>query len=114
MTRRRFSERDYAARLLEFDGCCAECGNKIGGVHGAIEWDHELALEMGGEDTIENLRPVHPGCHKKKTARDIGQIAKAKRMNKRDAGIRRQSRNPLPGSKASKWKKKLDGTVVPR
>ncbi len=114
MTRRRFSETALAARLLEFDGRCADCGNKIGGIHGRIEWDHIQALNMGGEDVIENLQPLHTGCHKQKTATDKKHMAKGDRMIRRDSGIGRQSRNPLPGGKGSRWKKKLDGTVVPR
>ena len=107
MTRRRFPAKILAARLLEFAGCCAECGNKVGGVHGMIQWDHIVPLEMGGEDAIENLQPLHVGCHKAKTAEDARHIAKAKRMRQREAGIGRQARNKIPGSKGTPFKRRL-------
>lgn len=108
MTRRRHSARALAARLLEFDGKCACCGCKIGGAAG-LDWDHRIPLAMGGDDTVENLQPLCRACHRAKTATDAGHIAKAKRMNQREAGIRRQPRNPLPGSRDSGWKAKVGG-----
>lgn len=45
-----------------------------------IEWDHIHALVHGGQHDYTNLRPVHAGCHKKKTAQDIKANAKIKRI----------------------------------
>ncbi|MEM6934116.1 MAG: HNH endonuclease signature motif containing protein [Pseudomonadota bacterium] len=108
MTRRRFAARTLAKRLAEFDGKCAHCGVRVGGPAG-LEWDHIVALEIGGEDEIENLQPLCRGCHKAKTRQDIAVIRKAERQRQRSAGIRRATRNPLPGSKASGWKQKITG-----
>lgn len=112
MTRRRFSTKALMARLLEFNGRCAECGGKLGGAHGAPEWDHITPLAMGGEDAIENLQPLHRACHRAKTDGDVTHIAKAKRMDQREAGIRRQPRSLIPGSKGSGFRRKMDGTIV--
>ena len=113
MTRKRFSASSYLARLLEFDGRCVECKCKTGGANG-LDWDHTIPLEMGGDDTLANLQPLCKSCHKAKTATDAGHIAKGKRMKQRTMGIKRQSRQPMPGSRASGLKKRLDGTVVKR
>ena len=116
MTRKRFSATALTKRLLEFDGKCAdpECRCKLGGSHSRIEWDHIIPLGMRGEDAIDNLQPLCTACHKRKTKTDKGRIAKAKRMDQREAGIKRQSRNPLPCGRGSKLKKKIGGEVVER
>ena len=111
--RRRFSAKALLAHLLTFDGRCVDCGHKVGGSAG-LEWDHEIPLALGGQDIIENLQPLCRPCHRAKTRADQGHIAKAKRQQQRTMGIRKQPRNPLPGSRASKWKRKMDGSVVPR
>jgi len=113
MTRRRFPARTYAARLEEYEGRCACCGIATGGPAG-LEWDHLLPLELGGSDTIDNLQPLCRGCHKAKSAKDIRDIRKAERQRQRAAGIPRQTRNPLPGSRASGLRKRMDGTVERR
>lgn len=108
MTRRRFAARTYASRLAEYEGRCASCGIVTGGAAG-LEWDHIIPLELGGSDTIDNLQPLCRGCHKAKTAQDVKAIRKAERQRQRTAGIHKQTRNPIPGSKASGWKRTFSG-----
>lgn len=96
MTRRRFSAKALMARLLEFDGKCAACGCKVGGAAG-LEWDHVIPLAMGGDDEIANLEPLCRLCHLAKTRDDARHIAKAKRMQQREAGIRKQPRQGFRG-----------------
>lgn len=45
-----------------------------------IEWDHRHCVALAGPHEYQNLRPVHYDCHKKKSARDVKAIAKAKRL----------------------------------
>lgn len=113
MTRRQFSARAKAKRLLEFNGRCADCECKVGGAAG-LEFDHIIPLELGGDDEIENLQPLCKVCHKAKTRGDVDAIRKAERMRQREAGIKRTRRSIIPGSKASGLKKKMDGTVEKR
>jgi 5-methylcytosine-specific restriction enzyme A len=113
MSRKRFPARALMARLLEFGGRCADCRCKTGGAAG-LDWDHIHPLAMGGADELDNLQPLCRGCHKAKTKTDAAQIGKARRMDQRNAGIKRQPRNPLPGSKSSKFKRRIDGTVESR
>ena len=111
LTRRRFTARALAKRLSEFGDCCAECRRPVGGAAG-LEWDHEIALELGGEDALANLRPLCRMCHRAKTAADATAIGKARRMQQRSRGIRRQARRIIPGSVGSGFRKRLNGDVV--
>lgn len=64
--------------------------------------------------TNSNRYPAHKACHRRETAeRDLPQIAKAKRRLARHIGAYR-SRRPMPGSKASGLRKRMDGTVERR
>lgn len=54
-------------------------------------------------------------CHRggnNKTADDVARIAKAKRSAAKHVGIRRAP--SMPGSRLSKWKRKMNGEVVLR
>jgi hypothetical protein len=114
MTRRRFSVRAYTARLAEFNGRCAdrECGCEITATSG-LEWDHIIPLELGGLDEIENLQPLCRRSHKVKTLVDVGMIAKAKRVAAKHLGIKGR-KAVLAGSRASGWKKPLNGPAYRR
>lgn len=101
------------ARIFDaHDGICHLCGCKIG-VGEAWDAEHVIALEISGDDTDENLRPAHRSCHRDKTRDDAGRIAKAKRVRAKHIGAHK-AKAVLPGSRASKWKRKIDGTVVSR
>lgn len=113
--RRHIGERERARIFLAHDGICHICGQKIDAGRERYQIDHIIPLEMGGEDGGDNLAPAHEACHTRKTAQqDVPNIRKAQRQERRSMGIAKQSRNPLPGSKKSRLKRKLDGTVVDR
>jgi 5-methylcytosine-specific restriction endonuclease McrA len=95
---------------------CVLCKGKIYG--GRERWSivHITPLALGGEDTDNNMGPAHEACALKKTfgrTGDLAKAAKAKRVKSRHLGIKK-SKNPLPGGKGSKWKKKIGGGVEPR
>lgn len=97
-------------------GVCALCGGKIDGVRERWIVEHLRALELGGEDIEANMAPAHETCALMKTggtAGDHARAAKAKRVKGKHLGIKK-SKNPLPGGKGSKFKKKIDGSVVKR
>jgi hypothetical protein len=80
------------------------------------DWDvsHEIPLEAGGLDDASNWLVAHRTCHRQHTAKvDAPLIAKVKRIHQRHIGAKK-SRNPMPGGRGSKWKKKMDGSVVLR
>lgn len=90
---------------------CAECYSENNVVD--MQFDHHLALVDGGAHEIENIRPLCVLCHRKKSAREHKNNAKAKRVAKKHT-------NPLPPGtiKSRGFDKtrcrKMDGRVVPR
>ena len=94
------------------DGICHICGMKVRG-----DWDadHIIALENGGSDDDDNLAPACKSCHSDKTPGDHADAARARRRyTKHVAGVRGPKGRPMPGTKASGWKKKINGEVVRR
>ena len=113
MKRIRISTTTRVKIFTKDDGICHLCNMKV--LPGQ-EWDvsHEVPLEAGGADDMTNWRVAHRKCHRKHTAEvDIPVIAKLKRVSARHIGAK-VSKNPIPGSKNSPWKRKMDGTVVRR
>jgi 5-methylcytosine-specific restriction protein A len=113
MKRVRITKKMRADIFMNHNGICHMCKLKIAP---GQEWDvsHEIPLEAGGRDDKTNWLPAHRKCHRVHTANvDAPLIAKVKRIHQRHIGAH-QSKNPLPGGKRSKWKKKIDGTVVRR
>ncbi|MBO9398765.1 HNH endonuclease [Shimia sp. R9_2] len=113
MPRRKRTPLQRAAIFQAHDGTCHICGEKIDGTREKWELEHIVAYELTRDDSDENLAPAHVSCHKQKTRKDKAAIAKAKRVNAKHIGAH-QPKSNLPGSRASKFKRKLDGTVVPR
>lgn len=111
MTRRRWSTKQRAQVFADAGGICHLCGGRIG-VGEAWDADHVIALELGGDDDMSNLRPAHVKCHKAKGDHTL--IAKAKRVEAKHTGTFRRTNTPVPGSRSSRWKKRLDGTVIDR
>ncbi len=110
-----FSARQRAEIFRNAGGKCQECGRKIG--IGGERWEahHQTGVWEGGRADVLNGRALCAvPCHADVTREQAGQRAEARRHQRNMAGIRRQPRNPLPGSRASKWKRKVSGEVVPR
>lgn len=95
-----------------YGGICHVCTRKI---QSGEKWDveHVRPLALGGPDDLPNMRPVHVDCHKGKTRADAASIAKAKRMKRKHLGLT-GAKARIPGSRGTKWKRKLDGTTVRR
>jgi len=113
MTRIRITSKVRADIFLRHNGVCHLCSLKV---HPGEEWDvsHEIPLEAGGKDDETNWLVAHRKCHRHHTAKvDAPLIAKVKRIHQRHIGAKK-SKNPLPGSRNSLWKRKMDGTVVRR
>ena len=100
--------------VLAQQGICAcGCGVKLGLAGEAIEFDHTVALINGGENRESNIRALRRPCHGVKTRADVAEKATVARKRAKHLGIERK-RATLPGSKGTRWKRKIDGTVVPR
>ena len=64
--------------LLASNGRCARCKVKLGR---RFDVDHDLPLELGGEETRANLVALCVPCHRGKTsAEDAPRIAKMRRQ----------------------------------
>ena len=101
-------------RLRVFEkhnGVCYLSGRKI---MPGDKWqlEHPLALINGGENRETNLAPALVEPHKIKTAADMAQKSKDYRVRAKHNGIKKPSR--FPGSRDSKFKKRMDGSVVLR
>ncbi|GEP07718.1 HNH endonuclease [Methylobacterium oxalidis] len=95
------------------NGKCVVCGERIDGARERWIIEHIRALELGGADEIANMGPAHEACGREKTRDDHTRTAQAKRQKLRHIGAAAPER-PLPGSRTSPLKRKLNGTVVPR
>lgn len=113
--RKPLTPRQRLAMWERHGGKCCVCGEKIDAVRdGGFVDEHIIPLALGGSNEDSNRGPAHKACARDKTSNDLTSIAKAKRVKARHLGIRTTSKSPLPGGRDSKWKRKMDGTVVPR
>jgi 5-methylcytosine-specific restriction endonuclease McrA len=76
--RRQRTPQERARIFAECGGKCALCTRKLGP---ADRWDldHAIALEAGGSDDDDNLRPVCAWCHTGKTSEDHATGGKIRR-----------------------------------
>ena len=110
--RREFSARIKVAAFQRANGLCEGCGARL--TVGKYAYDHDTPDGLGGAPTLENCRVLCTACHGVKTATtDVPLIAKAKRREAKHLGCQ-NSRTPLPFGRKSKWKRKLNGQIVPR
>lgn len=102
------------ARVFEAaDGRCTLCTRKIAA---GDRWqaDHIVALVNGGENREANLRCVCDWCHRKKTRADVAEKATVARVRAKHIGARSKSRHPIPGSRSTPFKRRMDGSTVRR
>lgn len=90
----------------KYGGVCYLSGRKIGP---ADKWDLEdiQALCNGGENRESNKAPALRDRHKEKTAKDVAEKSKVSRIRAKHLGIK-------PKKPKSRFKRKMDGTVVER
>jgi 5-methylcytosine-specific restriction endonuclease McrA len=77
------------------------------------EIEHKVALIEGGENRENNLAPALTKYHKIKTKAEMARKKKNNRVKNKHFGITRP-KNPMPGSRDSKWKKTVNGGWVRR
>lgn len=103
-----------ARRLRIFEahkGLCIICKLKV-----RPPWtvEHVIPLGLGGEDIDSNCGPAHEDCRRAKDKTDVAAIARAKRRKAKHVGAFRRAGPPMPGSRASKWKKPFNRPAVLR
>ena len=111
MTRQEFSKSIKLAAWERSKKHCDECRLPV---IGTAEYDHRIPCGLGGTNDLDNCQVLCKKCHRRKTSTlDVPVIAKSVRIEEKRAGVRRQSR-PMPGSRKSNFKKRMDGTVEKR
>lgn len=90
---------------------CQKCKRQVAGKLRA-EFDHVTPLILGGKHRESNLQLLCHECHGAKTKLDVKLKAKVARVRKRHLGIKKPSR--FACSRDSRFKKRIDGTVVLR
>ena len=124
MSRREFTKATKREALKRSEKRCEAVGPWYGLDEGqrcnaplgyGVEFDH-IDLDANSKDnSLSNCAAVCLKCHDFKTRfRDIPLAAKTLRQQDKNAGIRRKPKRPMDGSRASRWKRRLDGTVVER
>lgn len=111
MSRQEFPNRVRSAAWARSGGQCECCTRKL--FPGDIHYDHINPDGLTGEPTLENCQVLCRSCHAPKTKADVANIARAKRREAKHLAIRSTSR-PMPGSKASGWRKRMSGQVERR
>lgn len=97
--------------FVKHDGRCALCSRELRAGH--WQADHVVPLILGGSHAETNLQPLCTSpCHAGKTRLDVKLKAKVARVRKKHIGIKKASR--FPGSRDSRFKKKVNGEVVLR
>lgn len=97
----------------KFGGNCAKCTRRL--EPGKWACDHIVALINGGRHAEDNFQPLCTSpCHSAKTAIDVSIKSKNYRVAASHVGIKLRKSRPMPGSKASPFKRKLNGTIERR
>lgn len=105
--RAEFSESTKATAYEREGGRCQECGKPT---YRGAEYDHRIPCALGGTNELENCVVLCAPCHKRKTREhDRPAIDKSKRIAEKRMGLRAKSRGF-----DTRYRKKMDGTVVPR
>lgn len=124
-TRREFTAKQKLAMWERAKGRCEECGRKIVGKLNP-EYDHstpDAVADKSNPLTIADGRCLCSECHDIKTFQqawgpasrgDVSEIAKTDRIIKKSAGVKKRKGRPMPGTKASGLRKRMDGTVERR
>lgn len=90
------------------DRCEADLRNR------PFHYDHDDADFFSKDNSIENCAVLCEPCHRQKTKTiDTPKISKARRLDKARSKTKRRGA-PMPGTRASRFKHKIDGTVIDR
>jgi 5-methylcytosine-specific restriction protein A len=119
--RREFSAATKQAAIRRSDGRCEAVGTVYGlsvgtrcenDLRNGVEFDHyPIRAADGGSNALDNCVAVCRTCHRFKTNTfDLPMVAKSKRLRRERPLPRRTFQSNRLGS----FKKRLDGSVVPR
>ena len=110
--RTKLTRKQIAALFLAQDGRCVLCGQKLQTKgHTPVEFidEHMIPRWAGGPESQENRALVCKPCAKDKTAAEAPVRAKGLRARDKFIGAKVRKGPPMPGTRASQWKQKLNG-----
>lgn len=111
MAKRKSMTRAKRIRILEAHGArCYLSGFQIDPLRDRWDIEHVIPLAAGGSDDDSNLRPALKEPHKIKTKQDIKHISKGKRVRANYLGAKGRKSRPMPGTRGSGWRHKMDGS----
>jgi 5-methylcytosine-specific restriction enzyme A len=124
MSRQEFNKPTKRAALKRAEGRCEAVGAMYGLAtdtrcsaslaHG-VNFDHVILEANSHDNCLDNCAAVCIPCHRYKTAKhDIPLAAKTVAQRDKANGIRSRRGPPLPGTKASGLRRRMDGTVERR
>lgn len=94
------------------NGICWWCGKPVAQAGANVEYDHRIKRGVSGDDSADNLAPLHVGCHRAKTdGPDAKLQAKVRGQEKM---TRAKVYKPSGLRKHPTLKRTLSGQVVPR
>ncbi len=114
MTRRYLTPKQKDALWQRQGKCCADCGEPV--PLAETDWDHITPLALyGSNDPHKNFQGLHRGCHKKKSAADIGMIRKADRQGKYHRGEKKRRHQRIQSAPfQTQLRKRMSGRVEVR
>lgn len=92
-------------------GICEACCLVI---QGTPEYDHKSPDFVSKDNSLENCQVLCYRCHRFKSAEDRPEIDRTRRLEEKRLGLRVKRRPAMAGSRKSRWKRKMDGTVERR
>ena len=102
-------------RIFQRYGGRCQCGcNRL--IRPGEAWDCEdtIALINGGERRESNLKPWLTEHHKGKTRRDVAEKSSVYRKTAKHIGVSLRKGPPMPGSRDSGFKRRMDGRIERR
>jgi 5-methylcytosine-specific restriction protein A len=101
--RMEFSKRTKRDAFVRAEGNCEGCGARL--TIGKYHYDHIIPDGLGGEAILDNCAVLCVACHKvKTTTKDVPLIAKTKRIQDRQKGIKKPRT-------ITRWRK-FNGSIV--
>lgn len=94
------------------NGLCQVCFKPVDVEGPLVIWDHRVALALGGSNAVMNFDPHHTRvCANAKTRMDRKAIAKAKRLEARALGTRRERQKIKGGGFRKDLRRRMNGKV---
>ena len=107
MMRAEFSKRTRLDKWNRAKGHCEDCGIDLRGRHAEY---HHASFDRS-DNSFDNCRLLCQPCHTGITRERAPLLAKSNRIRERIASIKRVSGRPLPGTRRSGIRKRMNRTV---